>query len=86
MPGKLTDVTDRIEKSREHLSEKLDIMYQAETVIKRIQDYVYDTVIQEDSEGNYMKDENGYYIYNIADSERNKIVDEVVEYLLKKYF
>lgn len=77
-------VTKIDEKIRDY-SEKIDKLYALETVFKEFNNYVYDYDYKHDEDGNLLKDENDEYIKEKADTPKNKILDEVVEYLNKKY-
>lgn len=71
------------EKIRDY-SEKIDKLYALETIFREFESYVYDYNYKHDDDGNLLKDENDY-IKEKADTPKNHLLDEVVEFLNKRY-
>ena len=67
------------------LSGKIDKLYALETIFREFESYIYDYNYKHDEDGNLLKDENDDYIKEKADTPKNHLLDEVVEYLNKKY-
>lgn len=78
-------MTTKIDEKIKDFSEKIDKLYALETLLKEFNNYVYDYNYKHDDEGNLLKDENDEYIKEKADTPKNKLLDEVVDFLNKKY-
>ena len=84
MTKESTNYAEIIKKSRETLSDKIDRLYAIDSIIRDFEwNYVKDC--EYDSDGNVIRDENGAIIYNKTDCFKNQLIDEVIEYLIKKY-
>lgn len=79
-----TETLEKIGKACGNLSEKIDILYTLESVIQNM-DWLYHTDTVYDEEGNCLKDENDNYVYQKSDDNFNKILDDMIQYAVKKY-
>lgn len=76
-----------ISKKTNDLSEKIDLLYSMESLIENLTNYCYEKTPVCDENGDYVRDEeNNWIVYeNKKESKVNDLVDELIEYLLKKY-
>lgn len=81
---------DNCQKALEAIEEKRNQVYAIDRLIRDIESYCkeWEYEYELDEEGNrtwdMKKDENGSYIRHETDSYTNKLVAEVIAYLLKK--
>lgn len=75
----------KIDQKINDLSEKIDKLYALESLFRDLESYVYDYNYKHDEDGNLLKDENDDYIKEKADTPKNKLLDEVTDFLNKKY-
>lgn len=75
----------KIDQKISDLSEKIDKLYALESLFEDFENYVRDHNYKHDEDGNLLKGENDDYIMENADTPKNKLLDEVIDFLNKKY-
>ena len=75
----------KLQEKQSALSEKIDTLYDVESLIEKMQSYLYRENVIYNENGDYMRDENDNIMYEKTDCRFNTLIDEVIDYLMKKY-
>ena len=84
MPKDANYYSAKLQTTRESLAEKIDNLYEVESVIDLLK-YQYRTSCKYDENGDAIRDEENNVIWERTDCVYNTMIDEAIEFLVKKY-
>lgn len=75
----------KLQEKQTALSEKIDALYDVQNLIEQMQSYLYRESVLYNEDGDYRRDEDGNIMYEKTDCRYNNLIDEAIDYLMKKY-